>query len=255
MPHVRNKVTGIAETDRSLSSSDEQSLPLRARRFTLWQRVQIAAIARLGSLAVGLIGRSLRWQVYGLKNWASLERENIQVIFTFWHSEIFAATWYWRRRNILVLTSQNFDGEYIGRIIIKHGYGAARGSSSRGGARALVEMIRWLRKGGHAAVTVDGPRGPRRVVKPGVVTLARSSGAPLLCFHIVLERAWIFRKSWDKTEIPKPFSRAAIFIAPPFYIPADADEAAQTAALEQAQSVLDTLEEQGEDWKRSLKRT
>src|ERR1700730_16828720 len=96
------------------------------------------------------------------------------IIFTFWHREIVAATWFWRKRGIVVMTSRNFDGEYIARIIQKHGYGAARGSSSRGATRALVEMIKSLKDGRDAAFTVDGPRGPRFVAKPGSVLLAKA---------------------------------------------------------------------------------
>src|SRR5579884_3490984 len=111
----------------------------------------------------------------------SAQKHGRGLVYTFWHREICAATWFWRKRGIVVMTSQNFDGEYIARIIRKHGYGAARGSSSRGARRALVEMIQGLQQGRDAAFTIDGPRGPRFVAKPGSVILAKATGAAILC--------------------------------------------------------------------------
>lgn len=218
------------------------------RAFTLGERVQIFLAVWAGYLAVWLVGRSLRWEVVGRENYEAAVRLGKSFIVTFWHCEIFSAIWYWRRRGMVVMVSQNFDGEYITRIIKKHGYNVARGSSSRSASRVLVEMIRGLRKGLEAAVTPDGPRGPRHVAKPGVVLLSKATGAAVLCFHIVPERAWVFGKSWDRTEIPKPFCRTAIFIAPPFVVSPDADEAEQARKLQEVQATLDALVERGRQW-------
>ncbi|PYV22061.1 MAG: hypothetical protein DMG24_17885 [Acidobacteria bacterium] len=242
--------SAVAET-KFAESPAEAGLELgeNPRVFTLWERVQIFLATWIGYWAVLAIGRSLRWEVVGWENFEAAGRAARSFIYAFWHCEIFSATWFWRRRGIVVMTSQNFDGEYIGRIIRMHGYGAARGSSSRGGTRALVEMIRSIGKGRLAAVTVDGPRGPRHVAKPGAVLLAKASGAPILCFHIVAERAWVFRKSWDRTEIPHPFSRAAIFIAPPILVSADADDKERARKLQEVQATLDDLVRRGQAWK------
>jgi len=216
--------------------------------FTLGQRVQIAVIARLGYGLIGLIGRSLRWEVVGQKNWEAIFSSGRRAIYTFWHRCIFSATWFWRKRGIVVMTSQNFDGEYIARIIRGHGYGAARGSSSRGGLKAMAEMDHYLLRGGNVAFTIDGPRGPRFVAKPGPVILARRSGQAIFCFHIALERAYTFRKSWDLLQIPCPFSRAVIFMAPAIYVPRDADEATARAKHQEMQAMLDRMREMGERW-------
>ena len=138
-------------------------------------------------------------------------------------ARIFPATYYWRRRGIVVMTSQNFDGEYIARCIQKHGYGAARGSSSRGGLKALAEMAQCLRRGLDVGFTVDGPRGPRYEAKPGPVLLARRTGAAVFCFHISLQRK-IQLNNWDQTQIPFPFSRALVLKAPPIYVFRSASE-------------------------------
>jgi hypothetical protein len=147
--------------ERSAARAPEAGVDLQEnpRAFTLWQRLQIFLASWIGYLAVLLIGRTLRLEVYGWENWEAARKTGKGLIYTFWHREIFPATWFWRRRGIVVMTSQNFDGEYIARIIQRHGYGAARGSSSRGASRALGEMVRCLRHGADTAFTIDGPRG------------------------------------------------------------------------------------------------
>jgi lysophospholipid acyltransferase (LPLAT)-like uncharacterized protein len=244
--------------EKSTAARDEQQaarvpeggvdLQENLRTFTLWQRVQIIFASWIGYLAVLLIGRTLRNEVYGWENWEAARKTGKGLIYTFWHREIFPATWFWRRRGIVVMTSQNFDGEYIARIIQRHGYGAARGSSSRGAYRALGEMIRCLRRGADTAFTIDGPRGPRFVAKPGGVLLAKATGAAILCFHIALRKAYVFRKTWDQTQIPCPFSRAAVFIAPPILVSPEANEEEQTRKHQEVQAALDQLRERGEAW-------
>ncbi|MCJ7503378.1 MAG: lysophospholipid acyltransferase family protein [Acidobacteriia bacterium] len=244
--------------EKSTAAHDEQqaarapeggvALQENLRTFTLWQRLQIFLASWIGYLAVLLIGRTLRLEVYGWENWEAARKTGKGLIYTFWHREIFPATWFWRRRGIVVMTSQNFDGEYIARIIQRHGFGAARGSSSRGAYRALGEMVRCLRHGADTAFTIDGPRGPRFVAKPGAVLLAKATGAAILCFHIALRKAYVFRKTWDQTQIPCPFGRAAVFIAPPILVSPEANEEEQTRKHQEVQAALDQLRERGEAW-------
>jgi hypothetical protein len=202
----------------------------------------------VGYLAVLLVGHSLRWEVYGWANWEAAAKRGQGLIYTSWHREIFSACWFWRKRGIVVMTSQNFDGEYIARIIQRHGYGAARGSSTRGASRALAKMIEYLRNGRDAGFTIDGPRGPRYVAKRGSVLLSKATGAAILCFHVALRRAYVFRRSWDLTQFPYPFSAAAVFIAPPIVVAPQADEGEQASKLREVQKTLDDLRQQGEQW-------
>jgi hypothetical protein len=218
------------------------------RAFTRWQRLQIFVASWVGYLAVLLVGCTLRWEVFGWGNWEAARRLGKGLIYTFWHREIFAATWFWRKRGIVVMTSQNFDGEYIARIIQKHGYGAARGSSSRGAGRALGEMIQCHRQRLDTAFTIDGPHGPRFVAKLGSVLLSKAAGAAILCFHAAARHCYVFRKTWDLTEFPLPFSRAAVFIAPPIVVPRDAGEAEVTRKLQEVQATLDDLRRRAEQW-------
>ena len=218
------------------------------RPFTLWQRFQIQIAILLGYIAVLWIGRSLRWTIQGWESFKAALDTGKPPIFTFWHREIFSATWFWRQRGIVVMTSQNFDGEYIARIIQKHGYGAARGSSTRGATQALKAMIRAMRRGKPTAFTIDGPRGPRYVAKPGAVLLAKATGAPIVCFHIAPRHAFTFRKSWDQFQIPYPFSAVAIFVAPPIMVSRDSEEEEQAKKLAEVQAALDGLVKRGERW-------
>jgi hypothetical protein len=246
------KTPGLMEGGEPASKDDSQlRLKANPRPFTRWQRIQIFLVTWMGYLAVLLIGRSLRWEIFGWGNWEAARRAGKGLIYTFWHREIFAATWFWRKRGIVVMTSQNFDGEYIARIIQKHGFGAARGSSSRGARRALAEMIRCHRERRDTAFTIDGPRGPRFVAKRGAVVLAKATGAAILCFHAAVRRPLVFRKTWDLTEFPLPFSRAAMFIAPPIMVSRDSDDAAQDGKLLEVQSTLDQLRIRAEEWQKS----
>jgi lysophospholipid acyltransferase (LPLAT)-like uncharacterized protein len=249
MPHSPEETAEGAEWQASASPPGaEGKLGENPRVFTLWQRFQIFVASWVGYSAVLLIGRTLRWEIHGWESWEAARKIGKGLIYTFWHREILPATWFWRKRGIVVMTSQNFDGEYIARIIQAHGYGAARGSSSRGASRALAEMVRCLKSGRDTAFTIDGPRGPRFAAKRGSVLLARPTGAAILCFHIALRRAYVFRKSWDHFQIPCPFTRAAIFIAPPITVPREADENEQTRIHEGVQATLDELRRRGEEW-------
>lgn len=221
------------------------------RPWTRWQRFQIWLAAHLGYWLVWLIGRTLRFESQGDENLEAIYRVGHRVIFTFWHNRIFGATWYWRRRGIVVMSSQNFDAEYVARFIQMHGYGVARGSSSRGGMKALIEMARCLKRGMDVAFTIDGPRGPRYQAKIGPVLLARKTGDAIFCFHISYEKKWVIRGSWDQFQIPKPFSRALIIKAPPIYVPADADKADVQGKHAEMQQLLEKIRDEGDAvWER-----
>jgi lysophospholipid acyltransferase (LPLAT)-like uncharacterized protein len=170
------------------------------------------------------LGTTLRWRVEGMHHYDAIVASGKQPIFAFWHGRILPATLFWRDRGIVVITSENFDGEWIARIIRRFGYRSARGSTSRGGARALVQLRRELASGHPVAFTLDGPRGPARVAQPGAVWLAAATGSPLLPFHIEANRAWTMG-SWDRTQIPKPFATVAVAISSPLQVTGTGDDA------------------------------
>ena len=141
----------------------------------------------------------------------------------FWHGRILPGTVFFRRRGIVVITSENFDGEWIAGIIERFGYGTARGSTSRGGVKALLQLSRDMAAGKPAGFTVDGPRGPARVAQPGALWLAKTTGNPVLPVHFEADRHWT-ANSWDGTQIPKPFATVALVVGEPFEVPRDAGD-------------------------------
>ncbi len=205
------------------------------------KRLEAAAISILGYRLMAALGATLKWRLEGFEYFEQIKAAGHQPIMSFWHGRILPATYYFRRRGIVVITSENFDGEWIAGIIERFGYGTARGSSSRGGLKALLQLKRDLAAGRPAGFTVDGPRGPARVVQPGAVWLAKATGHPVLPFHLEANRHWTL-KSWDRTQIPKPFATVAIVVGEPFYVPADADEAALESARLLLESRLKSLE-------------
>ncbi len=196
--------------------------------------MEAAAISMVGYRVIAALGATLRWRTEGFEHFDAIRVAGHQPIMAFWHGRILPATYYFRNRRIVVITSSNFDGEWIAGIIERFGFGTSRGSTSRGGARALLQMSRDLDAGKPAGFTVDGPRGPARISQPGAVWLAKASGHPVLPFHLEADRHWTLR-SWDRTQIPKPFATVAISVGDPFYVPREADE----AALEQYRQQLD----------------
>ena len=176
-----------------------------------------ALISASAAPLIRALGATYRWRVEGFSHYESIVASGRQPIFAFWHGRILPATLFWKNRGIVVITSQNFDGEWIAGIIRRFGYGTARGSTSRGGARALVQLRRDLAGGRPAAFTLDGPRGPARVAQPGAVFLAGATGEPILPFHIEASSAWTMN-SWDRTQVPKPFARIGVAIGPPIEI-------------------------------------
>ena len=189
------------------------------------KRAEVAAIAGLGYPLINALGRTLHWRVEGREHLDAVAASGRQPIMAFWHGRILPGTLYFQRRGIIVITSENFDGEWIARIIERFGYGTARGSTSRGGMKALLQLKRDREGGKAAAITLDGPRGPARAAQAGAIWLAKATGNPVLPFHAEASRHWTMN-SWDQTQVPKPFSTVALAIGEPISVAADANEAA-----------------------------
>ena len=216
--------------------------------YSLKDRLLIRSADLVFFILINLIGRTVRFEIEGWDNWEAASRDGKIPIYTFWHNRVFLATYFWRRRRIVVMTSRSFDGEYIARFIQRFGYGAARGSSTRGATGALVEMVRLMRAGCPTAFTIDGPKGPRYIAKMGAVLLAKKTGNPILPFAITARKFWEAKKSWDGFQTPKPFTRARVYIAPPIYVPPDADEEQLKAKRDELQSALDEINHREEEW-------
>jgi lysophospholipid acyltransferase (LPLAT)-like uncharacterized protein len=209
--------------------------------YSFIDRMMIRAADLAFFILIKLIGRTVRFEIEGWENWEAASRDGKIPIYTFWHNRVFLSTYFWQRRGIVVMTSRSFDGEYIARFIQRFGYGAARGSSTRGATGAVVEMVRLMRAGCPTAFTIDGPKGPRYVAKMGAVLLAKKTGHPILPFTIVAKKFWQAKKSWDRFQVPKPFTPARVYIARPIYVPPDADDQELEAKRNELQGALDEL--------------
>ena len=213
--------------------------------LTPGQRRRAGAISAFGAPVIRALAATWRWHVEGYAHYESIVASGRQPIMAFWHGRILPATVFFKNRGIVVITSQNFDGERIAGIIRRFGYGTARGSSSRGGARALVQLRRDLAAGRPAGFTLDGPRGPARVAQPGAVFLAGATGYPILPFHFEASRFWEMN-SWDRTQVPKPFSRVALAIGAPLHVTGTA-KATIDAARVDLERTLGVLEAAAKD--------
>jgi lysophospholipid acyltransferase (LPLAT)-like uncharacterized protein len=205
------------------------------------KRLQARLISTIGYPLIAALGSTFRWRAEGAEHYQRVIDGGRRPIMAFWHGRILPATVHFRRRGIIVITSENFDGEWIAGIIERFGYGTARGSTSRGAVKALVRLTRDMAAGKPAAFTLDGPRGPSQVAQPGAVWLAKATGNPIVPFHIESDRHWTAR-SWDRTQVPKPWSNVAIAIGEPLEVPPGADDAAMEQARLTLEARLRTLE-------------
>jgi lysophospholipid acyltransferase (LPLAT)-like uncharacterized protein len=210
-------------------------------RFTLWQRFLLWLITGAGYLAIRAIGPTLRFSI-SWEEGSPGSLETRPIVYSFWHTCMIPAMYLWRDLKIRVMSSDSFDGEYTGRIMQKFGFVKIRGSSSRFAVRAVLGMRRDLEQGWTVAFTLDGPRGPKYVVKPGPVLLSRATGVPMSVFHIALTDAWVLN-TWDRLMIPKPFSRALMRVSRTIAVPSDASESERDAFLQELQGALDGCRE------------
>ena len=208
--------------------------------YTLRQRLAIRAADLAFYLAIRLIGSTLRFSVEGQEHWDDATRGGQLPVYTFWHDRIFPGTYFFRQRRIVIMTSQSFDGEYIARFIQRFGYGAVRGSSTRGAVGALVELTRLVRAGCPAGFSIDGPKGPRHVAKMGALLLSKKTGQPVLPFGVNAERCWRL-PSWDALQIPKPFTRVHVRFAPPIHVAPGADDDELEAKRAELQRALEQV--------------
>jgi hypothetical protein len=214
---------------------------VRDWRQSFVKRLQVAVIAAVGYRLVALLGSTLRWRVEGMEHFEAVMASPQRPVMGFWHGRILTATYYFRRRGIVVITSENFDGEWIARIIERFGYGTARGSTSRGARKATLQLVRELRRGRPVGFTLDGPRGPARVAQPGAVWLAGATGSPVLPFHLEASAHWTLR-SWDRTQIPKPFSTVTLVIGTPMHVADGLDDEGRERVRKELEGRLGELE-------------
>jgi lysophospholipid acyltransferase (LPLAT)-like uncharacterized protein len=177
-----------------------------------------AVIAALAGPVISLLARTWRIELAGsYQEWRSLADGHKPYVLLAWHEAMLPLLWHHRKRNMTIVVSEGREGRYLAAYAGRLGFREARGSSSRGGVRALRGAVRALQEGGSAAFTPDGPRGPRREFKRGSLLAAQRGTAPIVSVHAHARSAWRL-KSWDRMLIPKPFARVRIAYADIFEI-------------------------------------
>jgi lysophospholipid acyltransferase (LPLAT)-like uncharacterized protein len=212
------------------------------------RRIQIPFIAAAVYSLISLLGPTLRYEVLGWHHTEKVHASGKRCIWAFWHRIILPIVWWYRNHGVVVMNTTAFDGQWTRKVIEWLGFGTAQGSSSRGGLRGLAVMVRRLEEGLDCAFTIDGPRGPRYVAKPGPVMLAKKTGCPVMVFHIGVDRGKTFAKTWDHFLLPMPFARAVILFAPPIYVPKDANAEMMEAKHAEMQRELERVRDISEGW-------
>jgi len=184
-------------------------------------RFNLAGI--LGRVLIGSYFPTARCIREDDEHFQQFRRQQKPVIFVFWHGQLLPLVYYHRHQGIVVLVSEHADGEYIARVIHRHGFETARGSSTRGGVKGLKGIVRAARQGKDLGFTPDGPRGPRHEFKWGALVAAQITGLPIIPICVGANRAW-YLKSWDRFMVPKPFATIRIRYLPPRWVPRDASE-------------------------------
>ena len=191
-------------------------------RFTLAQRLVLAIVPRIVWALLWLVGITWRYRVIAEEGVTPVlfgEKPGPE-IYCFWHQCVLPCAMYFRRSHANILISRSFDGELITRILRMFGFGAVRGSSSRGGGEGLMGLKRIIETGRTAIFTADGPLGPIYKTKMGPIKLAQLTGAPIGAFYLLPERAWVLN-SWDRFLVPKPFTRICVSWAQWTNVPRD----------------------------------
>ncbi len=224
-----------------------------------WQkRVAIRIISILLFYAIKLIGSTLQFEVEGWSGcekpgWETYEialKNQPATVVAFWHNRLFLATYHGRNFGSAIMVSKSFDGEYVSRTAQRFGYGVVRGSSSRDGSKALMKMVRLLKDGYSMSFTIDGPRGPRYKVKSGAVLLAKKTGVPIIPISYEAKSYWELN-SWDKLQVPKPFTKARMFLGKPIFLDDQSDEQTMAETRKELQRKLDELVLRGKQWRES----
>ena len=201
----------------------------------------LPALSRLAALL--MVGLSRTWRIRCTGDY--LERDarmkaGERCIYAFWHARLLPLVITHRGRGVGVLISRHRDGEWIAQVLEALGYTTARGSSTRGGEAATLSMLGYAAEGRSLAISPDGPRGPARRVKPGLLYLAGRTGLPVVPIVSAGNPVWILR-SWDRFRIPKPFARVQIAYGAPLQVPAELDEAGQLHWCGVIEAAIDEL--------------
>ena len=238
-------------TEKHLDEAQEPVSPhydIRLPKLPWHRRIQIPIIAAIVYSIIKILGPTLRFEVLGRAKVEKLWAAKQPCIWAFWHRCIIPIVWYGRNRGIVVMNTTAFDGQWTRKVIEWLGFGTAQGSSSRGGLRGLHVMAERIGEGLDCAFTIDGPRGPRYVAKVGPVLLARMTGAPIMVFHVGVDRGKTIERTWDHFLLPSLFARAILIGDEPIYVPQDANGDTIRSKHEELQKALERVRDRAEGW-------
>lgn len=203
---------------------------------------------RAGLVMVKLLSRTYTYRLVDTHNEQRAVDGHGSVVYASWHQRFFPGiTFFATRKPIAIMISQSRDGEMIARVVDILGWKAVRGSSSKGGMRALKKIRQLTGKGYRIGHIVDGPQGPFGVVKPGLVTIAQFAGAPIVPVIVSAQRCWTFN-SWDRFMVPKPFSKVFVRFAPPIVVPRRLDAEAFENIRQGVESRIKELVSETDNW-------
>lgn len=189
----------------------------------LKRKIQKKLIPFLAYCLSRLINSTLKITVKNEDRLAAIKKDNRPIIFAFWHGHLWLTSYHFRDRGYIGLASPSRDGEYISRLLMKFGWNIIRGSSSRGGARSLLKLIKKLKEGRDIVITPDGPQGPIHQVKPGIVYLAQKTDSVIIPVGVYFKKKVKF-SSWDQFQLPYPFTKAALVYGDEIELRADLSE-------------------------------
>jgi lysophospholipid acyltransferase (LPLAT)-like uncharacterized protein len=188
--------------------------------FTLRQRLTLAVLVPLLHLCIRLLVWTCRFEIRGREHFEERLAAGERSMLALWHEAFIGPLYYFRNSNFHTITSYSFDGELAARVVASFGCEAVRGSTSRGGSEGLSALVAAVRRVPSIGITMDGPRGPRRVAKPGLAILSGRTQTSVVPMASTADRAWRLN-SWDRFLIPKPFSRIIIAFGPVIAPPVD----------------------------------
>ncbi len=211
-------------------------------------RFKIALASVVAWLTLQILGRTARIREIGKNHYLNLEARGENYIFTLWHGRMFIPIFVQRGRRIVAMVSAHTDGEIIARAVEMMGYQTVRGSSSKGGGKALRDMVKIMRgQGVPGAMMPDGPRGPKGDYKTGTITLAQLTEAYLVPMTHAADPAWT-SKSWDRFLIAKPFARVVIAYGEPVKPPRKLDGTEMEALKKKMELRMDALVDEAENY-------
>ena len=181
------------------------------------ERMLLFLLPGLYRLLIGLLMATCKVRFTGRESLDKLAADGKSWIFGSWHENTAVSVYSERNTGCAMMASDSKDGAIIARGIELCGNIPVRGSSSKGGSKAAKAMVRLLRKGHPAAITPDGPRGPRHELQSGILMISAMSGCPIVPYHFVADRQWVFT-SWDRHRLPKPFSTVWISVGKPYSV-------------------------------------